>query len=315
MLRTAQLLLILTVSVNFAIDTIKPQTNSGDISQYLEKSQLRLSTRQVFNILKQQTKVSTGMALSARINSIADADRRKFLKSRQPELEKVMVETALLVYSQDNVDQMVDRAAKAYYDPEQAANAMKVFDKEIVKKIIEINKRDGGIEGQEKMQFFFASLQSSPPRTEVLDMVQEFLRITNQAGSAASIQANSIINQMKLMALVFEPQRLAELEDPGSELGLQFAQRKAQIIGQMMPQVEQQLVATFLFIFRDLSDEELQKYIEIHEMPGAQWNIDFTYKIFDKLFSESFLELRSKLSAKIKEILKAEEKVSDQETE
>lgn len=132
-------------------------------------------------------------------------------------------------------------------------------------------------ERETEREAFLNALQNSPPPQQRIDSILEFDEITDATYQTVSIITDLYLALIKTMN-PYQPGSQRMDEDETEQI-------RQSIMTQLLPMYENVTIAMNLFTYRNVSDEELNEYIEFYKTESGQWFVDISYNIFDFVIS------------------------------
>jgi hypothetical protein len=147
--------------------------------------------------------------------------------------------------------------------------------------------KSSGAEQQANLLRFMADLQTNPPPQQRITLIQN-LEQTLHLSDLTTIIVIEMIQGMAQAVNLALPQEERQPEDMISE-------QVAAMAPMLKENFRQQMIMTSFFTYRNLSDEELQKYIGFYNTPLGQKEIEITGKALSTVLKQWFINVSEEL--------------------
>jgi len=136
---------------------------------------------------------------------------------------------------------------------------------------------------QADLMHYMAVLQTNPPKQEVVAAIQNLVVATKMTDMTIEL----IVNIMKSMALA-----TGELETEKFET--MIAQMKPMLAGQM----NQQMIMTSFYIYRNVSSDQINEYADFYKSELGQHELDLMWETLSETFEDWSTKVGTQLKSK-----------------
>lgn len=153
--------------------------------------------------------------------------------------------------------------------PQEMAEVMRWLALESTQRINAMEKESNSLDVVEARERFFEEMSEKPPSEERIALLTDFDEITDATYNTVSMITNMYLSIILTMnPYVDEAQRknVTEMRQIGQS-----------ILMQLMPLYKDVTLASNLFTYRNLTDEEVRDYIDFYESDSGEWFIDASY--------------------------------------
>lgn len=164
---------------------------------------------------------------------------------------------------------LVDEVAREY-DPAHGQALLAWYESPIAQKIRRANERASTPEAQAELVSLVESLGTDPPPERRLELARELDRVTQSSRRMAEMSARLSVDLLENLNRIIEPDE--RLTAAGREA------RTQQLALQLRPSLEQRFQPLLLFAARDLSDAELEEWVDFARSRAARWFDDCGYR-------------------------------------
>ncbi len=202
------------------------------------------------------------------------------LFSQQPELEAHILNVMLTGYDYERALDIMQRRTRDILDPGTVARLLEWYDTPTAQRIAKAEMASAET-GQAKLEAFFLALQTNPPAEQRRQLIEDY--------AAASRQTELLLALMKVITkgmihtfngLLPTDQRLSD-----QELNTTIDELMAQMGSEIEQLMSEQMLMFSHYIYRDISDEDLQQYTVFLRSRDGQHYLQLTYAIAD-VFSD-----------------------------
>ena len=136
---------------------------------------------------------------------------------------------------------------------------------------------------QADLMHYMAVLQTSPPKQDVVASIQGLVETTNMTDMTVEL----IVSIMKSMALAAGEKETEKFE-------AMIDQMKPMLKGQM----NQQMIMTSFYIYRNITPAELNEYTDFYKTELGKHELDLTWAAFTQVFTDWSTKVGTKLKEK-----------------
>jgi hypothetical protein len=224
---------VLTITSSFANN----QVSDAQIYQLMDKSGV---TRAIDGFPMQMQAMGQQMALTAKDS----AEHQKFMK------------TFISSVNTEEMNQAIYSSIKQNVASEDMIKMLAWLEGELAAKIVAAELQSTEPEFQQNLMHFIADLQTTPPSQERTQTIIHYV----ESSKVAEQGLDMVIAIVKNM---FEAIKVGKPDD--KELATQLDAQLAQMKATMGPAFEQQMVLTSYYIYRDISDADLNQYSNFYQ--------------------------------------------------
>lgn len=201
-----------------------------------------------------------------------------------PESQAAVVRRAVLSeFNAPVLQQQVESRLAKRYDPTQAAATLRWLRTPLARRITQIEIEGASAESLKGLAEFAQTLQSMPPTHERLALALDFDRATGWSEFALEVSLASARAAMTAMSVVRpdEPRLRAKEIEAAID-----AQREKLRVG-----LEQASLLSALYVYRNLTDAELQTYLDWARSDAGRW--------YHGAVRQTLLEVLTEVSARM----------------
>ncbi len=136
---------------------------------------------------------------------------------------------------------------------------------------------------QADLMHYMGVLQTNPPKQEVVSAIQNLVKNTKMTDMTVEL----IVSIMKSMALATGDSETEKFET-------MIAQMKPMLAGQM----NQQMIMTSFYIYRNVSTEQLNEYADFYKSELGQHELDLMWAAFNETFKDWSVKVGTQLKNK-----------------
>ncbi len=204
-----------------------------------------------------------------------------------------------MAYASDDMRPGIIAALAAKLTAADVEAVMDWLDSPLGRKCTALESAAATPEALAAMQAYAVELQQSPPPPEQVALLGELARAVKATENAVEV----VMNTQLAIAVGMSAMLPAEQRKPLEVIRYQLEQFRPQVTAAM----QDQTILAFLYTYRDLSEDEIQKYLKFARSDvGARYHAAAADGIQQALTAGSL-----KLGAMITEIIQATEKQSD----
>ncbi len=182
-----------------------------------------------------------------------------------PEVNAALADAFQRAFATRAVKRDVIRAIEAHYDPKLAQAYLAQLDTPLARKMAELEKRPGQADQRQTFIEFLGALREKPasPKREAL------VERLDRANRATDFSVDLQVALFKAVFTAVDP-----IMEPEMRLGEGEMEKMLKEVRQSLEEeIRQRTRASYLFAFRDVSDEELEHYVELAESEPNRWAI------------------------------------------
>lgn len=241
---TRRLVFGLLLTLSSAL-TAHADDNDAQVKRIVDRSGLEKLIKHVPQLAQGVLKQSSG-ALEPKVNSaLSDAFNQAF----QPE----------------TVQRNFMAVVRSHYDAKQADDYLKLVESPLARKMAQLERALNDPEQQNNLRHFAEQLQSKP----IADNRQALIKRLDKANHTSQLRIDMEAAFFKAVFTAIEPVMEADMRLGEGEM----QQMETEVRQSLQSPVELGTQAYYLYAFRDLSDSELQSYVELCESSAHRWAI------------------------------------------
>jgi hypothetical protein len=191
--------------------------------------------------------------------------------------------------------------AEAYYmeyylkfaNEDSLKNIIKLYNDPLMLEMSKLEEEANLPSKQKEKQDFFAGFTNNPPSK---DKIQSLLRL-NSAINASEMTVKLLENMILAMAKGANQAQLKDKQISDEEI---LKNLKNGLPENFSQQILNHLVAAWLFTYKDVNDENLNKYIQTWESPSGKYFSKSTLEALDYMFSKMGEEVGKSLGGIVK---------------
>ena len=218
---------------------------------------------------------------------------QRLLTSEQPDLEKkitiIMTESFDVRLAEQNIYSYLLKNTDINF----LANLTQWFETPLAQKIKEEEISSYGPDSQAELLHYIAELQTNPPSENRIAIIQELEKTT----SLSELSANIAIEMMRGM---FESFELALPEDKRQAMG-NIEEEIRKIKPMIQESLRQQMILSSFYAYKNISNEELIKYIEFYKSNTGKKEIKVTGDALAYVLRQWFVDVGEKIIILAKE--------------
>lgn len=233
-------------------------------------------------VTRQIVELSGIKTLLMQLPGMMQAQQSQLATDLSPEFAAAVSDALVKGFEFDGLHHAVLGTFQDRFDADQASKALAWFKSPLAEKIRTLDLESMSPEAQGPLTRFTRQLASNPPPSQRLILIKRILQVTDTANFLTELD----IAIFRGVATVMD-----QLRPPTRRLGPTKIEEIAESMRRdSSSRLEQDLVASILFTYRTLSDEELQRYLRFLETAEGQW--------FDKAFGDGMLHAVEQASAR-----------------
>jgi hypothetical protein len=213
--------------------------------------------------------------------------RQDLMTSKTPEQDKKLYEMMKQAFDIDSALQELNIFLLGNTDIAFLNDLLKWLKSPLGKKIKDEEIKSSGAEQQANLLHFMADLQTNPPPQHRITLIQG-LEKTMHLSDLTTIIVIEMIQGMAQAVNLSLPKEERQPEE-------MILQQVTAMTPMLKESFRQQMIMTSFFTYRNISDEELQKYIEFYKTPLGQKEIEITGKALSTVLKQWFFNVGQKL--------------------
>jgi hypothetical protein len=213
------------------------QVSDTQIYQLMDKSG---ATRAIEGLPLQMQAMGQQMALTAKDPS----EHQKFMEIFLSSMDTEVMLAQMLASIRANVSQT------------ELTSILQWLETDLASKIVKAELQSAEPEFQQNLTRYLADLQATPPSTERTQAIIYYVESSQVVEQAMKMMMEMIKN-------MFEAVKVANPNN--QELATNLDAQLAQMATSMRPALEQQMILTSYFIYKDISDAELAQYSDFYQ--------------------------------------------------
>lgn len=166
-----------------------------------------------------------------------------------------------------------------YTNEDTLQSVIKMYELPLMQEISIIEKAAGSAENQQEMLSFIAGLSSNPPAAERSELIK---RLDNAMGGS-DMFVHMLENMITSMANGANQALPADKRQDPAELNKLM---KNAFTGTLKEQFKSQLMSVWLYTYKDVDNEKLNKYIQIWESAEGKYYLKSSLAALDYVFSK-----------------------------
>lgn len=212
---------------------------------------------------------------------------QRILTSKNQELEKKIASIMKESFDITLADQNLYSFLLKNTDVNFLENLAQWYETPLAKKIIEEEMLSSGPESQAELLRYIADLQTNPPAQDRIAVIQELEKTTKLSELTTDIV-------LEMMRGMFEAFNLAMPEEKRQDIG-----NIEEEIGKIRPLIQesmrQQMILSSFYSYRNISNEELGKYIDFYKSNVGKKEIEVTGNAFAFVLKQWFVNVGEKI--------------------
>jgi hypothetical protein len=207
--------------------------------------------------------------LESQIDSIADLVSQGLAQQpgRIPPQTRAAVERALRrAYDAGELEKAVLADLEGRHDARHAAGALAWLRSPLGRRIAHIEAESATTAGAHALEEFARALQENPPRPERLALEQRFDAALQNTASMVELTIATSIG----IAIALDATHPVDRRSDPEQMRSDVENQRAELHSMLRPNS----VVAFLYIYRELSDEEIDAYIAFGETDAGRWYTD-----------------------------------------
>lgn len=224
-------------------------------AQELDKKQIKLIER-----------VLTVSGVKKQLEGIGDMVKEQVTKSQDklgPEAYAKINQSITQAYDADILYADILEYFKTHFNEERLSAIVEWYKSPTAKKITKLEIEASSPEGKEEMRKFAQQMALKPPRRETVTLIQRLDEVTNGSGLTLAVYTTTTRELLKAMNSVAPPDKQA------TEAKLE--EIMSNIKKNVQPTLKYATLVDFLYTYRNLSEEELNKYISFYRTDSGEW--------------------------------------------
>ena len=240
------------------------------LSTFAQSSPQTVAEFMVQTGLKDQVAQLDGM-----IQSKIEEKKITFTKPEQFDLFKKIMNSGM---NSKNAEKYIVEYLEKYTSEDSLNYVVTLYKDPFMQEFNRIEKESGTPASQQKMPAYFENFKTTPPAPE---RVQQLLSLT-QDMKASEITVKMIRNIVVSMIkggnnILPKSEQVSDKEITGQMDSVFNAEYEKKMTNQML--------AYSLFVYKDVPDEKLNRYLEVWKTPTGKYCIDMIVKAYDYAFS------------------------------
>lgn len=278
-MRLKKLLLIIIVSW-LPITVYAQIQNDTQIRELFVKSGLEKQLEQV------------PLVIQATFEQASQADKNiQKLPSNISSIMKVSIRDA---FKPTSLKEAMLTAIKAKLATQDIKEVLVWLDSPLGKKCTQLEEGASTPEAMVKMQKYAAQLQNSPPTTERLNIIRKLDSAVKGTEGGVELAINSQIAVAMATISTLPPEQRRSLESISRE----FEKNRPQLEAM----VRSQVLLSFLYTYRSLTDDEIQQYLDFAASPAGARFISVTEEALKKAFLAGSVRWGKSIGEAIKQV-------------
>ena len=193
-------------------------------------------------------------------------------KEFTPEQLKIASWTVREVLSAERLEKKVLDELEEQTEREPLDAALEWLRTPLVKKIMQTRIAASGPAGTAEMKFFIEKLRTNPPSEKRVKLVERY----DQAGRVSILAIETMLLSGYAVAVMYDALKPAEEREGPAALRESMKSQRALLI----PVFKETAALTSLFVFRDISDEELESFVLASEGEVGKWYYATIWSVF-----------------------------------
>ncbi|MGJ8692000.1 MAG: hypothetical protein ACSHW0_05925 [Thalassotalea sp.] len=232
----------------FANDKI----SEGEVYSYLELSGLKASIQ----------------GMPAQIQSMS---QQMQLTSKDPAKDKIMMSALLDTWQEEKINKKIISALQAQMSKSEMTELLTWLNSDLVKSVKLEETKATLPDFQQELMGYMAGIQANPPTAKRQQLARAFIDNTKMAENGVEIAMAIIENMFNSMKIAMPEKKIPEA---------QMQQQLSQMRGMMTQMMDQQMMMTSYYLYKDVSDANLEQYIDFYKKPLGQKEIKVVYGAF-----------------------------------
>lgn len=211
---------------------------------------------------------------------IEDQLNHSQLFSQQPEMEARLLKAMLAGYDYERALNIMQRRTRDILDPGTIQRLLDWYDTPVAQRITtaEMAASEASLA---QLETFFQALQSNPPTEQRRQLIEDYAEASRQTELLMALMKVITKGMIQTFNGLLPPDQRLSAQD----LNATIEQLIAQMDGEIEQLMGQQMLMFSHYIYRDLSDEDLQQYTTFIRSRDGQHYLQLTYAIAD-VFSD-----------------------------
>lgn len=206
-------------------------------------------------------------ALSAIPAQIAMMGQQANLTNNNPEQNRKATEAILSAWDEQEVNQAVFDHVKNNISAEQLGQLLAWLKTDFTHRIKQAEGQSTEPQFQAEFMRYMAEIQTAPPSEARIAQINEFVDVAQSVDYTADL----VVDIVKAIAA-----------SEGSKSEEEVTTMAEQMKSMMVPQLDQQLKMVSFYVYRDINDQDLAKYIDFYREELGQKEISLMYAAIGK---------------------------------
>ncbi len=186
------------------------------------------------------------------------------LTAKDPVESKKVMEKILASWNEEVIDKQVFSYVKNNISAEQMSELLTWLNSDFSRRIKLAEEQAAEANFEQAFMHYMGEIRSNPPSESRIVLVRDFVESTNVVENTVDM----MVDISKTMIA-----NLAPNENNQAEIDAQMTQMRAMMLGQM----EQQMIMVSYFLYRDITDHDLTKYVDFYKTDLGQKEIKVMY--------------------------------------
>jgi|SRR5688572_19094599 len=181
---------------------------------------------------------------------------------RKPEAAQKIMDVFMQTFHAERFLAPIRTALQKEYTEPMAAGVMSWYNSDVGRQIVQIEASSVTSASRAEFQEFLKGLRSNPPPPSRAALVERLWRVAD----FSELQIEMATSVTRTLGEALNPRLPRE-----KRLTEQKLQQITAVINKMRPIMADLGKARFLYLYRDLSDVQLEEYVRFSESPAGQW--------------------------------------------
>ena len=214
------------------------------------------------------------------------------LTSANPEQDKVVIKALLSAWHEEKINEQLITYIQDNMSSAEMTKILSWLNSNQVKKIKSAELQATQTDFQQELMRYMADLQSNPPTPERMKAVKDFVGTTKMTENATDIAIAIVENMFKGMKAAMPNKAMTDE---------QITQQLTQMRTMMSQVMHQQMMMVSYYLYRDITDAELEEYMSFYKKPIGQTELTVVYAGLKKALSSWGDNIVTELSSALKE--------------